>query len=89
MRSNGHQQVDGPAVPELRPTAVSPEHVPPLKILRFPAIRERTGLSGSMIWRLEQRGEFPKHHRISLNSVGWIEEEVVTWIRSRIDAVAM
>ena len=33
-----------------------------LKLLRFPTVRERTGLSRSTIWRLEQRGEFPRHH---------------------------
>jgi prophage regulatory protein len=61
----------------------------PLKLLRFPAVRERTGLSWSTIWRLERRGEFPKHHRIAPNVLAWTEEEVSCWIESRVGAVAI
>ena len=60
----------------------------PLKLLRFPVVREMTGLSRSTIWRLERRGEFPRHHRIAPNVVAWLEEEVANWIRLRTDAVA-
>ena len=58
------------------------------KLLRFPAVRERTGLSRSTIWRLERRGEFPKHHRISLNVVAWVEEDVTNWIELKRGSVA-
>ena len=60
----------------------------PLKLLRFPVVRERTGLSRSTIWRLERRGEFPKHHRISPNVVAWVEEDVTSWIELRTSSVA-
>lgn len=53
------------------------------RLLRFPAVRERTGLSRSTIWRLERRGEFPKHHRISPNVVAWVEQDVAEWIEGR------
>jgi len=46
-------------------------------------VRERTGLSRSTIWRLERRGEFPKHHRISPNVVAWVEQDVAEWIEGR------
>ena len=52
----------------------------PLKFLRFHAVRDRTGLSRSTIWRLERRGEFPKHRRISTNAVGWLEQEINEWM---------
>ena len=55
----------------------------PIRLLRFQAVRDRTGLSRSTIWRLERRGTFPRHRRISLNAVGWIEHEVNAWIQSR------
>ena len=58
----------------------------PLKFLRFRAVRDRTGLSRSTIWRLERNGEFPKHRRISANAVGWLEQEVNEWVLTR-DAV--
>ena len=61
----------------------TPLHVPPVKLVRFPVVRERTGLSRSTIWRLERRGEFPRHHRIAPNVVAWIEEEVSAWILER------
>ena len=60
----------------------------PLKLLRFPAVRERTGLSRSTIWRLERRGAFPQHHRISPNVVAWVEEDVTSWIELKRGSVA-
>jgi prophage regulatory protein len=60
-----------------------------LKLLRFPAVRERTGLSRSTIWRLERRGAFPRHHRISANVVAWIEDDIANWIRSKVTAIAV
>jgi prophage regulatory protein len=54
------------------------------RLLRFPEVRMRTGLSRSTIWRLERRGEFPQHRRISTNAVAWLEYEVVNWIQSRM-----
>jgi prophage regulatory protein len=55
----------------------------PLKCLRFKAVRDRTGLSRSTIWRLERRGEFPKQRRISVNAVGWVEQEIDDWMLTR------
>lgn len=36
------------------------DHPIGLRLLRFPDVRQRTGLSRSTVWRLERRGEFPK-----------------------------
>ncbi len=58
----------------------------PLKFIRFTAVRERTGLSRSTIWRLERQGAFPKHRRISASAVGWLEHEVNDWVRWRAHA---
>ena len=59
----------------------------PLKLLTFTDVRERTGLSRSTVWRLERRGAFPKHVKISTNIVAWLEEDVVGWIRSESEGV--
>lgn len=74
-----------PPAPATIPTAQASSggRALPLKLLRFPVVRERTGLSRSTIWRLERRGEFPKHHRISPNVVAWVEEDVAIWISDR------
>jgi len=97
-RTNGGVRVrsldrvgDGAATaprPATVPTAqASPgARILPLKLLRFPVVREMTGLSRSTIWRLERRGEFPKHHRIAPNVVAWVEEDVIGWIEERTAA---
>jgi prophage regulatory protein len=56
----------------------------PLTFLRFPAVRARTGLSRTTVWRLERQGDFPRHRRISSNAVAWAEHEVADWIRSKL-----
>ena len=66
--------------------AASGDRILPLKLLRFPVVKERTGLSRSTIWRLERRGEFPRHHRIAPNVVAWVEEDVIGWIEERTAA---
>lgn len=95
MSVNGHQHAMNGAVALVPVTDADRGPVPasivapPLKLLRFPAIRERTGLSRTTIWRLERDGDFPRHRRISRNAVAWGEEEVLEWIRARISAVAV
>ena len=58
----------------------------PLKFLRFATVRDRTGLSRSTVWRLERRGDFPKHRRISPNTVAWVEQEIEAWMMSKVKA---
>jgi prophage regulatory protein len=72
-----------------RPIAERADRQLSLKLLRFPAVRERTGLSRTTIWRLERHGDFPRHRRISANTVAWVEDEVVSWIEARIREVAV
>ena len=69
--------------------AHSLDRVLTLKLLRFPTVRERTGLSRSTIWRLERCGDFPKHRRISANVVAWVEEEVMGWIHLKVGDIAV
>lgn len=53
-------------------------------ILRFPQVKDMTGLSRTTIWRLEQTGDFPKRVQLSPNAVGWRESEINHWQSSRI-----
>lgn len=64
-------------------TASAPE-MPPLRLLRFPEVRRRTGLSRSTVWRLERKGEFPAHCRISAGAVGWVEGELQEWLHKKL-----
>ncbi len=84
--SEGSAVAAGPAPAQTSASAGG--RILPLKLLRFPVVRERTGLSRSTIWRLERRGEFPKHHRIAPNVVAWVEEDVSDWIQLRTSSVA-
>ena len=52
-------------------------------VMRFPRVREVTGLSRSSVWRLEDAGDFPKRIQLSANSVGWREDEILAWINGR------
>lgn len=52
-------------------------------LVRFPAVKDMTGLSRSTIDRLEKAGSFPRRVMISQNAVGWRRSEVIGWTQSR------
>ena len=52
-------------------------------ILQRPQVLERTGLSNTTVWRLQQRGDFPKPVQLSPGRVGWHERDVDNWVQSR------
>ena len=79
MAALGSQHMNSGHVREMPVTAS------PLRLLRFDAVQARTGLSRSTIWRLEQQGQFHRHRRISANAVAWVEDELVAWIRAKVD----
>jgi len=54
------------------------------KILRFPTVIEKTGLSRSTIYLKVSKGDFPKPVSLGANSVGFLETEVDEWISFRI-----
>ena len=55
-----------------------------LRLIRFPAVRNMTGLSRSTIWRLERAKTFPRHVRLSANTVAWLEDDIKDWIRQKL-----
>jgi predicted DNA-binding transcriptional regulator AlpA len=54
-----------------------------MKILKVKEVALLTGLSRTTLWRLEQRGEFPKKIVLTLRRRGWLESEMLNWISSR------
>jgi prophage regulatory protein len=56
------------------------------RIIRKPEVKKRTSLSDSHTWRLEQVGKFPPRIQLGPLAVGWYEDEVDDWVRSRIRA---
>lgn len=54
------------------------------QLLRLPQVRERTGLSRSAIYKLQESGEFPKSVALGPRSVAWVAREIDQWIEGRI-----
>lgn len=52
------------------------------RILRLPAVLERTGLSRSTLYRRIQCGSFPAQVPISIRCAGWRESEINDWMRN-------
>ena len=55
-------------------------------IIRRAELQRVVPFSMVHIWRLEQKGEFPKRIQLGPNSVGWYADEVAAWCESRIRA---
>lgn len=56
----------------------------PIKVLRAPETCAIIGLKRAALYRLVQRGEFPKPIKISTKLSGWLDAEVYAWLESRI-----
>ncbi|HEC0407967.1 AlpA family transcriptional regulator [Pseudomonas aeruginosa] len=56
-----------------------------MKVLRLDAVVQVTGLARSTIYKLVGEGEFPRPVPLTARSVGWIESEVIAWIKSKIE----
>ena len=54
------------------------------KILRLPAVKERTGLSRSAIYLNISRGLFPNQIALGIRTVGWLESDINEWIEQQI-----
>lgn len=57
------------------------------KIIRSGEIRTVTGYGIAMIYRMIERGEFPKPVRLGRRAVGWRENDIAEW-QSRLSAVS-
>lgn len=56
------------------------------KILRLPRVKELTGLGRSTLYQMTTEGRFPRQVRLDPagRTVGWVESEVVGWLKGRI-----
>jgi len=53
-------------------------------ILRLPAVKVRTGLSRSTIYLRIAEGTFPTPISLGGRAVGWVSEDISTWIDRQI-----
>ena len=54
-------------------------------IWRLPVVMARTGLARSSVYHKISTGDFPEPIKLGIRSVGWIADEVESWIQDRID----
>lgn len=58
--------------------------MPNTTILRISAVKTRTALSRSSIYKLISNGTFPRAVRLGARAVGWLESEVEEWLTARV-----
>ena len=55
------------------------------QLLRRKQVEELTSLSRSTIYRLMEKGQFPKSHNIlGGNIVVWVRKEIEDWIQAQV-----
>ena len=52
-------------------------------ILRMPQVLAQVGLSRTTVYKMIGRSEFPKSVQIGQRCVGWLVEEINSWLQSR------
>ena len=56
-----------------------------MRILSKRQLKELVLFSPQHIARLEKAGQFPKRVQLGPNRVGWVEAEVLEWLKLRLD----
>ena len=56
-----------------------------MRILSKRQLKELVLYSPQHIARLERAGKFPKRVQLGPCRVGWVEDEVMDWLQSRLD----
>lgn len=54
-----------------------------MNIIRAKELQRLIGLSRTTIWRMERTGSFPRRVRLGINTVGWMEDEILAWLAAR------
>ena len=57
-----------------------------IRILSKKDVRQQVLYSPAQIDRMEKAGRFPKRVRLGPCRVGWVEEEVLAWLKVRLSA---
>lgn len=59
------------------------DHSPQDRMIGRKELRQRVPFSDVTIWRMEQRGDFPKRITISKTLVCWRESDIQKWIAEK------
>lgn len=74
------------ATPEPNDDAVPAALQPTDAILRMSAVRRRTGLGRSTIYRLVAANQFPAPVRLTGRAIGWRSADIERWSRALVVA---
>lgn len=58
------------------------------RFLRLPEVTRAVGYQRTAIYEKIQSGEFPKPYPLGARAVGWLADDIESWIDSRIKAAA-
>lgn len=67
----------------ITPVLVAAPMAQPRRALRRPDVLQKTGLSATTIWNLEQAGDFPRHWMLTPRCAVWWSDEVESWLERR------
>jgi prophage regulatory protein len=56
------------------------------KVIRLPAVKDKTGLSRSSIYLRMSKGSFPKSISLGDRAIGWLESDIDKWLEQCIAA---
>jgi prophage regulatory protein len=59
-----------------------------MRFLRLADVRSQIGLSRSQIYRMVSAGDFPKPYSLGGRAVAWLESEIDSWIKDKVQAAA-
>jgi len=65
---------------------IEPAPSTPAYIERLNAVKTRTGLSRSTLYKMMSQGKFPQHIKLGERAVGWRSNDVDAWIATRVSA---
>ena len=55
-------------------------------LIKLPDVLELTTFSSATIYRLIDKGEFPRQVKLTERSSAWLLEEIYSWIEAKKDA---
>jgi len=53
------------------------------KVLRNAAVCEMLSISRTTLWRRERDGDFPDRVGLGGKSHGWMEDDIIAWLKAR------
>jgi prophage regulatory protein len=55
-------------------------------VIKLAQVKELTTFSSATIYRLIEKGEFPRQLKLAERSSGWLLEDIYNWIEEKKDA---